>query len=377
MSSKQSLNIFLPVLPVVLLSLSLAVHSAADIAGGTAEPIQKYKLHIRKLQQNMQRHADKIKQTDKKEISVLDELERIDGRLAEQKEKIVQLQGQISAKEQQLALKEQDVTQAKKINDTARLHLQKRLRSFYIMGKTGFPNVAFSTKTLPELMLFDDSFRQLLNYDQSVIKQYRDTLGGLQRARDAKELEKTILLDLLNRSENEQQSLQAIRQEKRRMLTGIKTQKGLYEQALKEMKKARTDLTSTLTDLKQKEENRARGFLHNKGKLPAPVNGRVVTRFSPPRSQNSTEDGTARGITIKTADKARVKAVYAGKIIFADYMRGFGNMVIIDHGLQYFSITARLDQILKKEGELIKGGEIIAEASDIATLFAEGMYFEI
>ena len=325
----------------------------------------------------MRLHADKIKQTDRKKISVLDELEQIDGRLAEQKEKIVQLQGKISTQEQQLALKEQDVTQAKIINDTARLHLQKRLHSFYLMGKTGFLNVTFSTKTLPELMLFNDSFRQLLNYDQSIIKQYRDTLGGLQRARDAKELEKTMLLDLLNRSENEQQSLHAIRQEKRKILTGIKTQKGLYEQALKEMKKARTDLTSTLTDLKQKEENRARGFLHNKGKLPAPVIGRVVTGFSPTRSRKSTEDGTARGITIKTADKARVKAVYAGKIIFADYMRGFGNMVIIDHGLQYFSITARLDQILKKEGVQIKGGEIIAEAGDIATLFAEGMYFEI
>jgi septal ring factor EnvC (AmiA/AmiB activator) len=72
-----------------------------------------------------------------------------------------------------------------------------------------------------------------------------------------------------------------------------------------------------------------------------------------------------------------IKAVYDGKIIHAGYLRGYGNLVIIDHGQQYFSMIARIADIYKKEGTRIKQGEILGMTGEVDVLYGDGLHFEI
>jgi septal ring factor EnvC (AmiA/AmiB activator) len=343
----------------------------------TGEEIKQHKIHIGKLRQEIHTHLDKIKKSGEKEVSLLDELESIDERLMDQKQKIITLQERLRAQEQLLAMKEKDLQQAGQTKENVRQHLEKRLRAFYLMGKTGFLNVSFSTKTLPELMLFNDSFKEMLSYDQSVINMYRDTIAQLQRARDAQKLEKSLLQDFIRQTKEERDNLVVLRKEKETLLHSIRTRKSLYEQALREMEKAEIDLTKTLTSLKQKEENRIRGFVLSKGKLRTPVNGRIITSFGERKQRGWSKGKPSRGLTIATDTGAKVYAVYSGQIIFTGYMRGYGNMVIIDHGVQHYTVTARLDTIEVKKGDQVQTGQCIGTTGDIATLFEKGLYFEI
>lgn len=64
-------------------------------------------------------------------------------------------------------------------------------------------------------------------------------------------------------------------------------------------------------------------------------------------------------------------------MIFSGYMRGYGNTIIIDHGLRHYTVTARLDQLLQGEGEDVQAGEKIGVSGGIANLFGKGLYFEI
>ena len=362
-------------LPCLLLATSaLFVFPAPAKAENSeyAEPIKHHKINIGKLRQEIRIHLDKIKQSGEQEVSLLDELQQVDTKLAEQKKKLGTLQQRLQAQEILLGLKKQDREQAELVKENLRQHLEKRLRSFYLMGKTGFLNVTFSNKSLPELMLFNDSFQQLLDYDQSVIEMYHETIEQLDRAREAQELEKSLLQDFIKQAEKEQEALDDIRNEKQQLLTRVRSKKGLYEQAIREMQRAEQSLAASITELKQKEENRVRGFILNKGKMPAPVIGNLTVGFGDP-----VEGGPSNGITIETREQEPVYSIFTGKVLFAGYRHGYGNMVIIDHGMQYYSITARLDEITIQEGSKVRTREQIGTTGDIATLFSKGLYFEI
>lgn len=352
-------------------TISLPEPSRAADSEYTA-PIKRHKINIGKLRQEIRIHLDKIRKSGEQEVSILDELRQVDEKLSAQKQKLTTLQQRLHAQKKLLAMKEQDREQAELVRENVRQHLEKRLRSFYLMGKTGFLNVTFSNKSLPDLMLFNDSFKQLLEYDQSVIEMYHETIDQLTRARAARELEQTLLQEFIKQAQKEQQALDVIRTEKQQLLARIRSKKGLYEQAIREMQRAEFELTETLTDLKQKEENRVRGFFLNKGKIAGPVIGNLVVQFGDPL-----ENSLSKGINIDTAEQEPVFSVYTGKVIFAGYKHGYGNMVIIDHGLQYYTITARLDEIAVLEGTKVRTREQIGTTGDIATLFSKGLYFEI
>jgi septal ring factor EnvC (AmiA/AmiB activator) len=256
--------------------------------------------------------------------------------------------------------------------DIVAVQLKSRLLPYYLMGEVGFLNVAFSNKNLPELIIFHDSYKKLLEHDQKIITKYRETISLLEGASLARETEKVLLETFISQNRNEQVRLDEIREEQQKLLVRIQSQKGLYEQAVREMQRAEAGLTRSLVSLKKKHKNKSRGFLINKGSLPWPVEGRVVAGF------NETVDGISRKcIIIATKEGAEVFSIFAGGVIFTGYKTGFGNMIIIDHGLQHYTVTARLDTILVKEGQQVSSKQKIGTTGDLATLFSKGLYFEI
>ncbi len=370
--------IFFLISVLIALGLTPFLFAAPSSTENTRKPFQDYKININKLHQEMTRHREQIAESGEEETNVLDELSAIDSKISQQKHKLTTLKSRLKSQEKLLVLKKKDFEQAEKNKEKGRLHLEKRLRSFYTMGKVGFLNVVFSTKDLPDLLFFNDSFMHLLEYDQSVVLMYRETLAELQRTRDSHELEKSLLNDFIASTATEQKKLNTSRQEKEKLLRRIKTEKSLYKQALREMKKAEKQLTAKLKSIKKKKIDEKRGFILNKGKLTAPLRGKIISRFGEKQDEETPGFNSTNGITIEPPDSvSEVFSIFSGKVLFSGYMRGYGNTIIIDHGLQYFTVTARLDSLAKKQNQRVATGELIGTTGDIATLFEKGLYFEI
>jgi len=355
---------------VFLLFLTTLPARAAD---PEPETIKRHRINIGKLRQEIRLHLDKIRESGEQEMSLLEELERIDRQMTAQREKLAALRKRLESQKALLVLKEKDLDQAEQARENVRRHLEKRLRAYYMMGRTGFLNVTFSRKSLPELVLFNESYTRLLEYNQSVIEMYRETIDQLQRARKALELEKRLLEEFVAQAAQQEERLQRIREKKDALLTRVRTQKKLHEQAVREMQKAEADLTKTLLRLKERAENRSRGFARMKGRLEPPVLGQLSAGFG----ETLADGTTCRGIIVKTARNAPVSTVYEGRVLFAGYRRGYGNMVIVDHGLLHYTITAHLDSLKVKEGDQVRTGQVIGTTGDLATLFTRGLYFEI
>jgi murein hydrolase activator len=333
-------------------------------------------IRIGKLQQEIFSHQDKIEQTGREEHSLLDELAVLDSTIDKQKAKIDVLQRRLQEQEQVIEAKEKELATISRKNEALRQHLINRLRSFYLIGKTGVLNIVFSNKTLPDLLLANDAFHSLVTYDQELFAEYRKSVLDIDRAKRAYELEKSVQEHFLADAGKETSLLQQIADEKNTVLKRIQTEKGLYEQALKEMKKAENDLLSALNKPSGRPEQQTRGFAAQKRKLPPPVWGKVANRFLEPAASGESSP-FANGITIVTADRADVFAVYGGVVIFAGYMSGYGKIVIIEHDQNYFTVTAQFDEIRIREGDVVRQGQIIGTTGDLATLLGKGLYFEI
>ena len=114
-------------------------------------------------------------------------------------------------------------------------------------------------------------------------------------------------------------------------------------------------------------------FAAMKGRMSAPVGGSVVARFGGRRGDGPTWKGTF----IKAPEGAEVRAVAAGRIVHADWMRGFGNLIIIDHGGEYLSIYGNNQTLLKRPGDTVRAGETIASAGNTGGNEESGLYFEL
>jgi len=111
-----------------------------------------------------------------------------------------------------------------------------------------------------------------------------------------------------------------------------------------------------------------------KGRLALPVKGEVTNRFGTPRPDSTV---LWKGLFLRTPAGQSVKAVAAGRVVFADWLRGFGNLLIVDHGKGYMSLYANNETLFKQVGDMLRGGDTIAAVGNSGGNKDSGLYFEL
>lgn len=115
-------------------------------------------------------------------------------------------------------------------------------------------------------------------------------------------------------------------------------------------------------------------FARLKGRLSLPARGELANRFGTPRQEGGT---TWKGVFIRAANGTEVKAIAPGRIVFADWLRGFGNLAIVDHGDGYLSVYGNNESLFKAVGQPVKAGEVIASVGNSGGNPETGLYFEL
>ena len=356
---------------------------------------------IRKLQEGIIDHKIKILDTKKKERTLLGELERIENELQVQKNMLISLQSESEQQELLLSDKQEYLNQVLAEKRAHQVHVKNRLAAYYRLGSVGLMNVVFASESLPELLDFKEYFGLMVQHDHAIIQTYLGQINESNRAREEHAREKLRLMMLAEKVNQNEMRLNQIREEKNLLLKQVNTEQNLYEQAVSEIEEAAADLAATLQKLQassqpqptvaQKEPQSAtaektppkieqvlqQGFPGQKGLLNPPVEGSVITHFRQKIPGKFDSFTIADGIDIKVNKGQEIKAVYDGKIIHSGYLRGYGNLLIIDHGQQYFSLLSRAADFYKKEGEKVATGEIIGMTGEGDPLYGEGLHFEI
>ena len=117
-----------------------------------------------------------------------------------------------------------------------------------------------------------------------------------------------------------------------------------------------------------------RAFQTLKGKLKLPVRGELQGRFGSPREEGGV---TWKGLFIKAENGQSVRAVADGQVVYADWLRGFGNLIILDHGNSYMSLYGNNESLLKQVGDKTQSGEAVASVGSSGGAAESGVYFEL
>lgn len=358
------------------------LHSSEGHAGEVAatdgkQKVRTFRINIQRLQEGIASQRELFTEALNRERNLLEELEEIDKRLAEQTSKLKDMEERKAAQQAVIDQKEQELTMVRAEQEKVQRHLQKRITSYYKMGNIGLLNVTFSAQTLPELLKFHDAYQALIAYDQNVIAIYRRSIKSLEQATKALNLEKNVLTDFIDRAVAEQKIVDATKKEKENLLRHIRTQSKLHKQAIDEMEEAAAELSSSLLALKTKEQKTEQVFLDKKGMLPSPVAGVVVALFRQDVTNSLGITKKTDGIAIKAPNGSKVRAIFPGTVVFAGYLRGYGNTIIVHHGFQYYSITSRVEKVIAGKDDTVETGSVLGETGETATLMEEGTYFEI
>ncbi len=240
----------------------------------------------------------------------------------------------------------------------------------------------------------DDFFKSLLNQERpdefARMMRYHRYLSAA-RAESLAGYEATLAaLDVnVERARNSEQVLAAQQKQldERRQDLGQRKQErsallGRLTSEMNDRAAQRTRLAADQTRLESLVEELARRaqrldgdtFVNSRGALPWPVRGRVTQRFGKERAGGRLK---WQGVFIEAADGSEVRAIHSGRVAFADWLRGFGLLTIVDHGGGYMTLYAHTDVLYKNVGDWVEGGEPIATAGTSGGQPDSGLYFEI
>ena len=143
------------------------------------------------------------------------------------------------------------------------------------------------------------------------------------------------------------------------------------EQALRDLLRSLDALLDDIPDASLLDAD----FAQQRGKLPPPLNGRVRHAFGSDRGTGTGQRW--RGVVINAERGTPVRAIHHGRVAFADWMPGFGMLIIVDHGQQYLSLYGFNENLMKRAGDWVQAGDVLAHAGDSGGQSYTGLYFEI
>jgi septal ring factor EnvC (AmiA/AmiB activator) len=207
----------------------------------------------------------------------------------------------------------------------------------------------------------------------------RDQLEHLALVRERIASEGRRLGELESKQEQELSSLRAAQQSRTTAVAAINAQIKSQGGQLKRLESQARALEKLIAQLRKALDNppvaKKAPFEPLRGKLPWPVpQGKVLARFGQPRAGGSLR---WQGMLIGTERGARVRAPYAGRVAYADWLPGMGLMIVLDHGGGYLSLYGHNDQLFRKVGESVAAGDVIGSVGDSGGSDQAALYFEV
>jgi septal ring factor EnvC (AmiA/AmiB activator) len=317
-----------------------------------------------------------------REVTIISDLNDIDyaidragRRISKNKRELAELEKKIQTTRQRYV----ELVETIEKNET---YTAVRLVALYKMRALGSWQFLASSKSvfdmlrrkryLEEILEQDDKIRTEFLRDKSDLKTVLDRLNGQQI--EKRRIEESIKAHL--------DELAVKRTLRSRVLEDIRNKKSLQIAAVTSLKNAAEALDSQIQTLSKSSDPALEGitmqsFSELKGLLKRPVDGKIIHFYGPHKDTRFNVTVFRSGIDIQAPKDSPVHAVFAGRILYADWFKGYGNMIIIDHGDNYYTIYAHLQQIIAQKGDFVNTGEDIATLGETGSIVGPLLHFEV
>ncbi len=266
--------------------------------------------------------------------------------------------------------------------EVTRRAMRARSVALYRAGDLGAVRLLFSSGGLREFLSRVNTLRRLLTHDAELLDRHRRQSVALELA-EARTRESAIRLDEAERQlEQRSAQLEAERRAKRSVLARLHTDRTRERTALVELERASRALEETLVHLETESPPASApvpgiSFARLRRRLEPPVAAPIVSDFGRVVDSEFRTETFRSGVVFGAARGTPVRAVAGGRVRFAGWFRGYGKLVIVDHGEGYFSVCGHLDAIAVEVGGAVARGAALGTVGETGSLSGPQLYFEI
>ncbi|MDO8957022.1 MAG: peptidoglycan DD-metalloendopeptidase family protein [Deltaproteobacteria bacterium] len=338
------------------------------------------------LKKKIQEEKQRVKAIHKKESSVISQLNKMDRNLSEKEKELKVLNRKLEGVVQKVRKTNEELQLVTQSVETQEAFLEKRLVALYKFGETGMPQIFFSSNSYAEFLNSRRYLASILGQDRELVEDFRKRQTVLGSYREQLKEDERELQALKEQTEKKQAEIRKDRLQKGRLLDSVRGEKRIHLAAIKELETASAQLQTLLNRLEREIREKAKaevfipagkGFGTFRGKLAFPVEGRILSTFGKNENPKFNTFTVQKGIEIEAAIGAEIRAVYDGRVLYSDWFKGYGKILIIDHGEGYYTLSGHASALLKNVGEEVRGGEGVALVGDTGSLKGPCLYFEI
>lgn len=259
-----------------------------------------------------------------------------------------------------------------------------RLVALYKLSRIGKIHILASATSVYELFQRETILGRILDHDRKLLNRLAEDSAEHDRMLKLHQSQKTAKAALAADLEKQISEMRRQKSRKGKLLAEIRGKKSLQLAALETWKQSARELDEKIESLSfQASQSEpaanlpARPFSELKGLLKIPVRGKIVSTFGSYRNPQFKVVNFRSGIDIRAERGEPIRAVCVGKVVFAEWFKGYGNMMIIDHGDGFHTVYASAEELFKQVGESVETGEVVATVGDTGSEIGPKLYFEI
>ena len=329
------------------------------------------KKDLKDVKKKLSLTKEKEKKIQGQETSILESLHTMETELYKKEKELKEMEARLGRTKERLQQTKNQIVTLNQGMERTKGELFSRLIALYKMKRIPPETFLLTSQSYLDLLRIDKFLRVIIHFDAHLIDTYRYQVALKSRYQEGLIQDQFQWERNISEVEKKKKEIEKVRKSKQALLKSIQNQKVVYQKVIGELETRTKELQTLIDKLEREKSLLAYGkskYETLKGKLTPPVQGKVISLFKE-KGQN--------GIEIKASMGTEIRAILPGKVLYADWFKGFGNVVIIDHGDHMFTIYGYASELLKKVGDIISQGESIALVGSSGSLKGPCLYFEI
>ena len=364
-----------------LLGLSCPALAVAD---PITDKIEKERKALDQLKDQIEETRKRADKAGKKRESLLQGIQTLDERLLRERQAHQEISRKLRKKDQEIEVITTQIGGLRVSIRERRDAILARLRVQYMEGRFGHWKTLLASDSYGDFQRRIQYLSAVSERDYALMGTFRTDMAEMEQAERQREEARVGMLFYKQSTEKQLAEMQSVKKEKKVYLTKITHQKESYEHALQELERSASRIDSLLREMEQRRRAAAarpptgallpRGV---KGTLPWPADGSIVSYFGRQKHPTFNTYVQRRGIEIKTVEGSVIHAVMPGSVVYADWLKGYGLVIILDHANGFFSLYAHASKILASVGSQVGAGQAIGETGDTGMTGEDTLYFEL
>ena len=347
------------------------------------EKIDRERKTLEQLKDQIEEKRRQADEAGKKRESILQGIQTLDERHVRYRQSQQEISRKLRKKDQEIEAINAQIARLRDGVQVRQEAILARLRVQYMEGRFGHWKPLLASDSYGD-------FQRRLRYlsavsarDYGLIETFKTDMANMQEAERQREAARVGMLAYKRTTEKHLDEIKTVKKEKKLYLAKLTQEKESYERALQELERSAARIDSLLRELEQRRRAAAAkppsGSLPKgvKGGLPWPAEGSVLTYFGRQKHPTFNTYVQRKGIEIRTLEGSAIHAVMAGTVVYADWLKGYGLVIILDHANGFFSLYAHASKILTSVGAVVASGQAIGETGDTGMTGENTLYFEL